>query len=154
MKKSLLTIALCSFAFGLGFGVNNIAFSNAQATKVAYVNVGKLLEASKTIKNAENTRAKQTKDMLAWYDKASAEIQKQPTREAKEALIKKYEAQLTTKKKNIREAYRKQVNQVDSQLNTAITEKSKAMGYDLVLRKDSVLFGGVDITNKILPSVK
>ena len=28
MKKNLVTIALCAFAFGLGFGVNNIAFSN------------------------------------------------------------------------------------------------------------------------------
>ena len=68
MKKSLLTIALCSFAFGLGFGVNNIAFSDVQPTKVAYVNVGKLLTASKTIKAAETARAKQTKEMLAWYE--------------------------------------------------------------------------------------
>ena len=92
--------------------------------------------------------------MLAWYDKSSAEIQKQPTKEAKEALIKKYEAQLTAKKKNIRDAYSKQVNQVDTQLNTVITQKSKAMGYDLVLRKDAVLVGGTDITSSIIPLVK
>ena len=50
MKKSLLTLVLCSFAFGLGFGLNNVAFSNAPASKVAYVNVGKLLASSKSIK--------------------------------------------------------------------------------------------------------
>ena len=53
MKKSLLTFVLCSFAFGLGFGLNNIAFSDVQAPKVAYVNVGKLLSASKVLKSAE-----------------------------------------------------------------------------------------------------
>ena len=154
MKKSLLTLALCSFTFGLGFGMNNIAFSNITPAKVAYVNVPKLLNASKTLKAAQETQAKQTKDMLKWYDTASADIQKQTTEAGKKALIKKYEAQLTQKKKTIKETYSKKVTQVDTQLDTAITTKAKAMGYELVLRKDSILFGGVDITDKILPLVK
>ena len=111
MKKSLSTIAICAFAFGLGFGANNIAFSNAQGPKIAYVNVGKLLAASKTIKAAEDARTKQTKEMLKWYDTASADIQKQKTKEGREALIKKYEAQLTTKKKTIKDAYTKKVKE-------------------------------------------
>lgn len=154
MKKSLLTLALCSFAFGLGFGMNNIAFSNITPAKVAYVNVPKLLSASKTLKAAQETQAKQTKDMLKWYDTASADIQKQTTEAGKKALIKKYEAQLTQKKKTIKETYSKKVTQVDTQLDTAITTKAKAMGYELVLRKDAVLFGGTDITAEILPLVK
>ena len=133
MKKNLLTFALCSFAFGLGFGMNNIAFSNITPAKVAYVNVPKLLSASKTLKAAQDTQLKQTKDMLKWYDTASADIQKQKIKAGKDDLIKKYEAQLTQKKKTI---------------------KAKAMGYELVLRKDAVLFGGTDITAEILPLVK
>ena len=154
MKKNLLTLALCAFAFGLGFGANNIAFSNINPAKVAYVNVPKLLAASKTLKAAQDAQMKQTKDMLTWYDKASADIQKQTTEAGKEALIKKYEAQLTQKKKTIKDAYAKKVNQVDTQLDNAITTKAKAMGYELVLRKDAVLFGGTDITAEILPLVK
>ena len=154
MKKNLLTLALCSFAFGLGFGLNNIAFSNVPAAKVAYVNVAKLLEASKTLKAAEEAKIKRTTDMLKWYDNAAADIQKQKTQAGKDTLIKKYEAQLTAKKKTIKDTYMKKVNQVDAQLDTAISTKAKAMGYDLVLRKDSVLFGGTDITAQILPSVK
>ena len=154
MKKSLLTLALCSFAFGLGFGVNSIAFSDVTPAKVAYVNVPKLLSASKTLKSAQEAQMKQTKDMLKWYDTASADIQKQKTKEGKEALIKKYEAQLTQKKKNIKDAYSKKVTQVDTQLSTAIATKAKAMGYELVFRKDAVLYGGKDITAEILPLVK
>lgn len=155
MKKSVVTLALCAFAFGLGFGLNNIAFSNAPAgTKIAYVDVSKLLASSQVLKSAEQTRAKQTQEMLKWYDTASADIQKQKTKEGKTALIKKYEAQLTQKKKTIKDGYIKKVTEVDKQLDTAISTKAKAMGYDLVLRKDSVLFGGVDITSQILPSVK
>lgn len=154
MKKNLLTLALCAFAFGLGFGANNIAFSNVNPAKVAYVNVPKLLSASKVLKAAQDTQMKQTKDMLKWYDTASADIQKQTTKAAKDALIKKYEAQLTQKKKTIKDAYAKKVNQVDTQLDNAITTKAKAMGYNLVFRKDALLFGGTDITNEILPLVK
>ena len=154
MKKNLLTLALCAFAFGLGFGANNIAFSNVNPAKIAYVNVPKLLAASKDLKAAQDAQMKQTKDMLKWYDTASADIQKQTTKAGKDAVIKKYEAQLTQKKKTIKDAYAKKVNQVDTQLDTAITTKAKAMGYNLVFRKDALLFGGTDITNEILPLVK
>jgi len=154
MKKNLLTLALCAFAFGLGIGVNNIAFSNTPATKIAIIDVSKLLSASKTLKAAQEAQIKQTKDMLKWYDTASADIQKQTTKAGKDTLIKKYEAQLTKKKTAIKDAYSKKVSQVDTQLSTAIQTKAKAMGYDLVLTKDSVLYGGTDITAQILPLVK
>lgn len=154
MKKSLLSIAVFAFAFGLGFGVNNIAFSDVAPAKVAYVNVPKLLNASKSLKAAQEAQIKQTKDMLKWYDTASADIQKQTTKAGKDVLIKKYETQLTQKKKSIKDSYAKKVNEVDTQLDNAITTKAKAMGYELVFRKDALLMGGTDITAQILPLVK
>ena len=72
----------------------------------------------------------------------------------KEVLVKKYESQLDQKKKTIKNSYVKKVNEIDTQMNNAITQKSKAMGYDLVLKKDSVLFGGTDITKDIIPLIK
>jgi len=154
MKRTLITLVLCSFAFGLGFGMNNIAFSDTAGKKVGYVSVTKLLTASKALKSAEEQKVKQTTEMLKWYDTASADIQKQSTPEARNALIKKYEAQLTQKKKTIKDNYAKKVNEVSTQLNNAITQKSKELGYDLVFEKDSILYGGDDITASILPLVK
>ncbi len=156
MNKKLSTLVLCAFAFGMGFGMNNVVFGDGDGakTKIGYVNVTKLLEASKTLKDAQSAQAKSTSDMLKWYDTASADIQKQQTKEGKQALIKKYEAQLTQKKNAIKDAYAKKVTQVDNQLNTVITQKSKELGYDIVLRKDSLLYGGVDITSQIVPLVK
>jgi len=154
MKKNLLTLVLCSFAFGLGFGINNIAVSENTPQKIGYINVGKLLAASKVLKTAETTRANQTKDMLKWYDTASADIQKQATPQSKEAAIKKYEAQLTQKKNSIKDAYAKKVSEVDNQLSSVINQKAKELGYDIVLREDAVLYGGTDITAQVLPLVK
>ncbi len=154
MKKNLLTLVLCSFAFGLGFGINNIAVSENTPQKIGYINVGKLLAASKVLKTAETTRANQTKDMLKWHDTASADIQKQATPQSKEAAIKKYEAQLTQKKNSIKDAYAKKVSEVDNQLSSVINQKAKELGYDVVLRGDAVLYGGTDITAQVLPLVK
>jgi len=154
MKKNLLTLVLCAFAFGLGFGINNIALSELNASKVAYIDVSKLLSASKVIKSAEDTKRKQTEDMLKWYDTASADIRKQQTQEGKNSLIQKYEAQLTTKKNNIKDAYAKKIQEADKQIDGVITQKAKELGYDLVFRKESLLYGGNDITSQIVPLVK
>ena len=154
MKKNLTTLVLCMFAFGLGIGINNIAMSDIDKAKVAYVDIDKLIAASQTIKQATLARENQTKEMLKWYDSVSGEIQKQQTKEARQALIKKYEAQLTQKKKSIKEAYLKEISKVDKQMNLAITQKSKELGYDLVFKKDALLYGGEDITSHVLQNVK
>ncbi|MBR2068685.1 MAG: OmpH family outer membrane protein [Candidatus Gastranaerophilales bacterium] len=154
MKRNLITLVLCAFAFGLGVGFNNIAFSDIDTSKIAYVNVNKLITGSKTIKQAQSAREKQTTEMLKWYDSASDEIQKQETKEKRDALIKKYEAQLTQKKKTIKDAYSKEISQADSQMDTVIAQKAKELGYSVVFRSDSVLFGGTDITAQVLPLVK
>ena len=154
MKKNILTAVLCAFAFGLGFGLNNFAFSDVSSAKIAYVDVNKLIAASKVIQSAQTAREKDTADMLKWYDKASIEIQKQDTKEKKEALVKKYEAQLTQKKNSIKKAYADVLNKADKQMEEAITKKANELGYSLVFKRDSLIVGGVDITSQVLPLVK
>lgn len=154
MNKNILTAILCIFAFCLGVGFNNFAFSDMAGAKIAYVDVNKLVAASKVIKSAEAKREKETSEMLQWYDKASIEIQKQDTKEKKEALVKKYEAQLTQKKNNIKKAYADVLNNADKQMEEAITKKSNELGYSLVFRSDALIVGGDDITSQVLPLIK
>jgi len=155
MKRNFLTIMLASsFAFGLGFGINNIAMSEVDTSKIAYVNVAKLLSNSKTLKSAQETKRKQEQEMIKWFKTASADIDKQQTKAGKETLIKKYEAQLQTKKKTINDQYIKKVNEIDKQIASAISAKATAAGYSMVLKKDAIVFGGVDITDSVLPSIK
>ncbi len=154
MNKILNTLALCVFAFGLGFGVKSFAFSNIDVSKIAYIDVNKLVLASKTVKQAQETRDRQTKEMLNWYDSASNEIEKQQTKEAKQSLIAKYENQLTQKKNLIQNEYSNNIEKANNQISSVIDKKAKELGYLLILRKDSILFGGEDITSSILPLVK
>ena len=154
MKKNLITALMCTFAFALGIGINNIAMSDMDSAKIAYVDVNKLISGSNIITNAQKTRENQTKEMLKWYDKASADIQKQQTPDGRQALVKKYEAQLTQKKTAIKDAYSKEIKKADTQMENAISQKAKELGYSLVFRKESLLFGGNDITSQVLPLIK
>ena len=128
--------------------------SDIGLNKIAYVDTSKLIINSNTVKQAQNIRDMQTKEMLKWYDNANNEIQKQQTKEAKEALIKKYEKELTQKKQSIKDNYIKEVKKADSQMNNIISKKANELGYSIVFKKDALLFGGNDITSQILPSVK
>ncbi len=155
MKKNLLAVVLASsFAFGLGLGVNNVAMSNVDTSKIAYVNVAKLLSNSKSLKSAQEAKQKQEQEMLKWFKTASADINKQQTQAGKDALIKKYEAQLQQKKKTINDDYMKKVNEIDKQIASVISQKATAQGYSMVLKKESIVFGGVDMTQSVLPLIK
>ncbi len=154
MKRNLTTALIALGAFGLGVSMNNFAMSNIANPKIACVDISRLALSSSVIKNAQETRDYQTKELLNWYDNASLDIQKQETQEAKKALTKKYENQLTQKQKTIKEQYNKELKKADSQMTDIITTKSKELGYNLVFRKDALLFGGEDITSKVLPYIK
>ena len=154
MKKNLATLMLCIIAFGFGAGINNKAMSDTDKYQIAYVDVNKLVLSSKVINQAQTKRDNQTKEMLKWYDSANSEIQKQQSQEEKQALIKKYENELIQKKKSIKDEYTKEIAKADMQMEDAITRKGKELGYTLVFKKDSLIYGADDITAKVLPLIK
>ena len=154
MRKNFIVLVLCTLAFGAGIGINNIAMSNVDTIKIAYVDINKLISKSNVIKQANIAREAQTKQMLEWYDSANNDIQKQQDSQSKQTLIKKYEAQLSQKKKSIKEQYNRELKSADSQMEAVVAQKSKELGYTYVFKKDALLFGGEDITTQILPLVK
>ncbi|MBR1617999.1 hypothetical protein IJ670_07600 [bacterium] len=125
----MLTLVCCAFAFGLGLGVNNVAFSDVKA-RVATVDVNKMLSASKAVKAAQDLREKDTKELLKWYDSAAHEISLKQDPAQKQALIKKYESQLTARKTAIKDAYAKKLNTADDHMKAAIAIKAKELGYE------------------------
>lgn len=153
MKKILFTLALCIIAFSAGFEVKSFAFCSIEGAKIAYVDINKLILSSKTVQQAQDNREKQTKAMLNWYDKANSEIEKQKNKEAKQSLIAKYEKELTQKKNMIQNEFSKDVEKADNQITGVINQKAQELGYSLILKKDSVLYGAEDITSSILPLI-
>ena len=72
----------------------------------------------------------------------------------KKALAKKYDNELKTKRETIAKAYKAKLEAADKNITNTIIQQAKAQGYDLVLTKGVVLYGGDDITESILKVIK
>ena len=66
----------------------------------------------------------------------------------------KYNAELNARRDKMNKDYSTKLAAIDKSLATTITAKAKAGKYDFVFKKDSVLFGGDDLTTVVQQAVK
>ena len=74
--------------------------------------------------------------------------------EGKDKLLKKYNAEFAKKKEAIAKDYQARLQAVDKSITATITTTAKAKGYDMVISKGVVVFGGDDITADVQKVVK
>lgn len=154
MKLDLKLLAVTALAFGIGIGTSNFALSDAPGAKVAVVDVQKVVSESKQVKALKDEQAKKTKDLTKWLEVANADVAKQSTQAGKDKLLKKYEADLAKKREANAQDYAKKLTDIDKSISALISVRAKAKGYDLVLSKSTVLYGGDDLTAEIIEAVK
>lgn len=152
MKKGTILFAITMFA--LGFGINNMAVSNMTATKIAVVDVPAVVAKSAQVQALKKEQAKNMQELESWLKVARADVEKQKTDAGKEKLIKKYDEEFAKKKENISKNYNNKLKAIDKSITETITSEAKAKGYELVLTKGVVLYGGEDITTAISKAVK
>ena len=148
MKKLIITLLLT----GLVFGFSNASFA---ATKVAVVDVTALVNKSAQVQALKKENEAKTKELQQWLKTVQADIQKQQTKEGKEKLTKKYDAELKKKQEANKKVYSEKLQAIDKSITATIVNEAKAKGYDLVLSKQgAVLYGGLDITADLMKVVK
>lgn len=152
MKKSTILFAIAMFT--LGFGVSNMAVSNVSATKIAVVDVSAVVAKSSQVQALKKEQAKNMKELDSWLKAARADVEKQKTDAGKEKLIKKYDSDFAKKKETISKNYNKKLQEIDKSITATIAAEAKEKGYDIVLTKGVVLYGGQDITSIISKAVK
>ena len=153
MNKKFISIAL--LAFVLGISTSNFAMSGVPASyKVAVVDVQKVVTSSKQVATLKNEQTKKMEEIKNMVNKAQADISKETDNKKKEALIKKYENDIAYVKNTNDKNYTKKLAEIDKSISKTIQTESKKAGYDLVLAKGVVLYGGTDITDSISKIVK
>lgn len=155
MKSNLKLFSIVLAAFVLGMLINNIAYSDQPAVyKLAVVDVGKIVDGSKSVEALKVEQKAKIKDLMMFVDNARKEVAQQKDDKAKKALEDKYNKELNSKKDAIEADYAKKLDAINKSITDSIASVAKANCYNVVLAKSTVLYGGDDITQDIIKVVK
>ena len=151
MKKQIIILSSAVvISLVMGYSINNIAISKAQPEyKIATVDIQKIVANSTEIKSLKAEQEKQMQNMHSTIDKARTEISKEQDPVKIAQLEEKYRNEINNQKLALDTSYNTKVKAIDSKIKTAVVEKARSMNYNIVLPKNTVLFGGDDITDEV-----
>ena len=145
MKKLLLSLTMVALLSSV---------SMAAVQNIAVVDVQAVVAKSAQVQALKKEQKAKLAELEKWLKDAQADVNKQQTKEGKEKLLKKYNADFAKKKEAIAKDYQSKLQVIDKSITETISTKSKALGYDMVISKSMVISGGNDITAEIQKVVK
>ena len=155
MKNKILATLIVISVFIAGYSINSIAISNTTPEyKIAVVDIATILKNSKEINALKLEQEKQMQNMQATIDKAKAEISKEQDPAKIAQLEEKYRNEINKQKLALDTSYNNKLTAIDNKIKTAVVEKARSMNYNMVLPKNTVLFGGDDITEQVATIIK
>lgn len=155
MKKKVIGTLIVISAFAIGYSINNIAISKASPDyRVAVVDIQKIVANSSEINALKAEQEKQLQNMQTTIDKARADIAKEKDPAKIASLEEKYRKEINEQKLALDTSYNNKLTAIDNKIKTAVVEKARSMNYNIVLPKNTVLFGGDDITEQVSSIIK
>ena len=150
-KIKILAVGLLTFASGIAF--SNFAMSDVPS-KIAVVDVQEVVNSSSQVQALKKEQQAKMKEVVSFVEKARKEVAATTDVKKKQALEEKYNKELNTKKTAMDKNYADKLTAIDSTISKQIETQAKAGGYDIVLAKGVVLYGGSDITDAVKRAVK
>ena len=150
-KIKILAGSLLTFASGIAF--SNFAMSDVPS-KIAVVDVQEVVNSSSQVQALKKEKQAKMKEVVSFVEKARKEVAATTDIKKKQALEEKYNKELNTKKTAMDKNYADKLTAIDSTISKQIEAQAKAGGYDIVLAKGVVLYGGSDITDAVKKAVK
>lgn len=154
MKIDSKVLSISCLVLGLVIGSTNFALSDVASLKIAVVDVPAIVAKSTQVNNLKAEQAKKAQALTKWIETVSADVNKQSTEANKQKLLQKYNKELAKKKEANAQEYAKKLATIDTSISSTIAAQAKAKGYDIVLAKSIVLYGGDDITSEIAKIIK
>lgn len=153
MNNTLKLIVISLMAFVFGLGVNNFAMSDVPS-KIAVVDVAAVVSKSTQVKNLKMEQEKKVKNLADFVAKARKEVAAESNVTKKQELEAKYNKELKTRKTALDKEFNQKLAGIDKNISAIIKKEAESKGYDVVLAKGVVLYGGTDITSAISKAVK
>ncbi len=149
-KKLGLLAATIAVIGGLSFG----SAAYAEGFKVAIVDVPQVVNASAQVQALKKEQQTKADDMMKFIEKARKDVAGITDATKKKEAEDKYTKELQARKEKMDKDYAAKLKAIDASISRQIEAQAKQDGYDIVLSKGIVLFGGEDITSKIMKVVK
>ena len=150
-KLKFLTVGLLTFAAGIAF--SNYAMSDVPS-KIAVVDVQAVVNSSSQVQALKKEQQAKTKEIVTFIEKARKDVAAVTDVKKKQALEEKYNKELSSKKTAMDKNYSDKLTAIDATISKQIENQAKLGGYDVVLAKGVVLYGGSDITEAVKKAVK
>ena len=145
MKKSLLVLtAIFTISTGFVFAED----------KIAVVDLQQLVSNSNQVKQLKQEHSRKMAELDRIIVNARGEIsnEKDP---AKVLLLEdKYMKEFNTKKEALENNYNTRLEAIERNIKSEIAQKAQKDGYNYVFAKSVVLYGGKDITNELIKTIK
>lgn len=150
MKKnlgllSLLTALVCSMT------INAVM---AHDFNVAIVDVPQLVSSSAQVQALKKEQQTKAEEMVKFIEKARKDVADITDANKKKAAEDKYNKEFQAKKEKMDKEYADKLKAIDDSISKQINDQAKVKGYDLVLSKNMVLYGGKDITAELVKAIK
>ena len=144
--KKVLSLTLMALILGSGLAMAE--------QRIAVVDVQAVVSKSAQVQALKKEQQAKMQDLEKWLKTAQADVQKQQTKEGKEKLLKKYNTEFGKKKEAIAKDYAARLQAVDKSITDTIATQARLKGYNMVISKGVVVFGGDDITADVQKVVK
>ena len=128
--------------------------SGGNEAKFAVVDVQRVVVASKDVAALKNERDNQIKELQKMADDANAKIAKISDEAEKKKTSEKYLAEINAKKESFDQVYSSALQASDQKLNDIIKAVAEKEDLTVVINKNSIVQGGVDITESVIDMVK
>lgn len=122
--------------------------------KIAVVDIPAVVAKSAQVQELKKEQQVKMQDLEKWLKIVQVDVEKQQTQEGKEKLLKKYNAEFAKKKETLAKNYQSQLQAIDKSITETISATAKSKGYDIVISKNVVVYGGDDITAELQKLVK
>ena len=148
MKKTILSVLIM-----LSLALGGMLSANAEQ-KIATIDIQKIIDSSAQIQALNKEQEVKIQELEKWVESVKKDIEKQQTQENKEKLFKKYRDTYLTKKADIIKTSQTKVQAFMNEVSSAIESTAKAKGYDMIIAKGVVIYGGDDITEDVQNALK
>jgi len=121
---------------------------------VAVVDLQKIVDNSTQVQALKREHENKINELNKIILSAQKEIEKENDINKMMVTEEKFRKEFNEKKAKIDDDYSKKLLEIENSIKKTIQNKAKEKGYDYVFAKSVLLYGGDDLTNEVLKSVK